>query len=100
MQKKMQEAQEELQNTEIIGESGGGVVTFKSNAKNEIQAVKIRPEAINPEDPGSIDEETVEMLEDLILNALQDAQKKAAATVEQKMGAMTGGLPINIPGLF
>lgn len=100
MQKKMQEAQEELQSTEIIGEAGGGVVSFTSNAKNEVQSVKIKPEAINPEDPGSVDEEAVEMLEDLILNALQDAQKKAAAVVEQKMGSMTGGLPINIPGLF
>ncbi len=100
MQKKMADAQEELENTEITGEAGSGVISVTSNAKNEIRSIKIKPEAINPEDPSSVDEETVEMLEDLILNALQNANKKAAEAVERKMGSMTGGLPINIPGLF
>ena len=100
MQKQMESAQEELQNTEVTGESGSGAVTVIMNAKNEIRSIKIKPEAVNPENPASVDEETIEMLEDLILSALQDANKKAAATVEQKMGAMTAGLPIKIPGLF
>ena len=100
MQKKMEEADQELRSIEIIGESGSGAVIIKSNAKNEVTSVKIRPEAINPENPESVDEETIEMLEDLVLSAIQDAHKKAAAATEQKMNSMTGGLPIKIPGLF
>ena len=100
MQKKMEDIQENLKSIEITGESGNGMVTVKSNAKNEILSVKIRPDAINPEDPASVDEDDLEILEDLILNALKDANKKANATVEEKMKALTGGMPINIPGLM
>lgn len=100
MQQKMEDAQEELRSTEVEAEAGGGVVKVKFNAKNEIISIKIKPEAINPDSPESVDEDTVEMLEDLILSAIQEANKKASAVVEQKMGSMTQGLPINIPGLF
>lgn len=100
MQKKMAEAQEELQSVEVAGNAGNGLVSVKLNAKNEILSVKIKPEAINPENPDSVDEEDIEILEDLILNAFKDANARAAAAVEEKMGAVTGGMPINIPGLF
>jgi len=100
MQQRMQAAQEELQKMEIIGEAAGQAIVVNCNGKNEIKSIKIKPEAINPDDPGSVDEETVELLEDLILNALQDAYKKAAAATEEKMSYVSGGLPMNIPGLF
>lgn len=101
MQKKMETAQEELKNIEVTGESGGGVVSVKLNAKYEFKSVKIKPEAINPESPESVDEETVEMLEDLITSAMQEANKKAAEAIENKMGSVTGGMGMNLPpGLF
>ena len=56
------------------------------------------PEAINPENPASVDADTVEMLEDLLAQALSDATKKATEQMEAKMKAITGG--ISIPGLF
>lgn len=100
MQKKMQDAQDELQGIELTGEAGGGSVKIVMTAKHDIKSVKIKPEAINAENPESVDEETIEMLEDLVLSALQDANKKVSEVVEQKMGSIAGGLPINIPGLF
>jgi len=98
MQKKMESAQEELGTLEITGESGGGVISVKFNGKNEFQSIKINPEAINPEEPDSVDKDTVEMLEDLISSAIIDANTKTSQLVEQKMGSLTGGM--NIPGLF
>ena len=71
MQKKMESAQEELANIELEGIAGGGVVTVKFNAKHELKSVKIKPEAINSENPSSVDEETIEMLEDLITSAIK-----------------------------
>jgi hypothetical protein len=98
MQKKMESAQEELKNIIVTGESGGGVVSVTFNAKHEFQSIKIKPEAINPDEPESVDEDTVEMLEDLIASAIKDATEKAGQVVEQKMSHLTGGM--NIPGLF
>ncbi len=97
MQKKMEKTQEELKKIEVTGESGGGAVSVKLDAKYEFKSIKIKPEAINPDDPSSIDEETVEMLEDLIVSAMQDANKKISETIEQKMSGMGLNLP---PGLF
>lgn len=98
MQKKMESTQEELKNIMVTGESGGGVVSITFNARQEFQSIKIKPEAINPDEPESVDEDTIEMLEDLIAGAINDAADKAAQVSEQKMGNITGG--INIPGLF
>ena len=98
MQKKMESAQEELRNIVVTGEAGGGAVSVSFNAKHEFQSIKIKPEAINPDNPESVDEETVEMLEDLIASAIKDAMDKATLAIEQKMNNITGG--INIPGLF
>jgi len=98
MQKKMEATQDELKNIEITSESGGGVVSVVFNGKNEFQSIKIKPEAINPDNPENVDADTVEMLEDLISGAIKDANKKVAEMTEAKMSSITGGM--NIPGLF
>ena len=90
MQNKMAKIQQELEETQIEGTAGGGVVTATANGQRELQAIKIDPSAVDPED--------VEMLEDLVLTAIQDAMEKAAALSEEKMGALTGGM--KIPGLM
>jgi DNA-binding YbaB/EbfC family protein len=97
MQKKLQEAQEELSKMELTGTSGDGAVTVTCTGQAKIKSVKIYPKAINPENPSSVDTETVEILEDLILQAINAATEKASAQNETKMKAVTGG--IKIPGL-
>ncbi|MCK7484496.1 MAG: YbaB/EbfC family nucleoid-associated protein [Bacillus subtilis] len=66
MQKQMENTQEELAKIQVTGESGGGAVVVQFNGKNEFQSIKLKPEAINAENPESVDEETIEMLEDLL----------------------------------
>jgi len=100
MQKQMESTQEELGSMEISGMAGGGAISVVVNGKNEFQSIKIKPEAINPENPASVDEETIEMLEDLITSAIKDANKNVSALVENKMSSITGGMNLNIPGLF
>lgn len=90
MQNKMAKIQQELEETQIEGSAGGGVVKATANGQRELQSIKIDPSAVDPED--------VEMLEDLVLTAVQDAMEKAAALSEEKMGALTGGM--KIPGLM
>ena len=90
MQKRLMETQKEL-------ESGGAVeVVYTGQAK--FKRIKIKPEAINPENPDSVDTETIEMLEDLITEALINGTQKATNEMEAKMKSLTGG--ISIPGLF
>ena len=84
MQRKMMQTQEELEAMEIEGNAGGGMVTVKVNGKGDILALKIDPEAVDPQD--------VEMLEDTILAAIQDAAGKARVISEQKMTEAAGGL--------
>lgn len=98
MQKKMEDTQNELRNIQVTGESGGGVVSVVFNGKNEFISIKIKPEAINPDNPESVDADTIEMLEDLITGAMKEANKKVAEMTESKMSSITGGM--NIPGLF
>ncbi len=98
MQKQMEKTQADLQNIEVEGASGGGVVSVKFNGKNEFQSIKIKAEAINPENPESVDEDTIEMLEDLVSGAIKDANSKASALMQDKMSSITGGM--NIPGMF
>lgn len=100
MQKQMESAQEELAGIEMTGIAGGGAVEVVFNGKNEFKSIKIKPEAINPENPQSVDEETIEMIEDLVASAIKDANSKVSAAVQEKMGSITGGMNINIPGLF
>jgi DNA-binding YbaB/EbfC family protein len=90
LQGRMQQMQEELAALQVEGQSGGGLVRVTLNGKMEARAVKIDPSLVRPED--------VEVLEDLLLAALQDAKGKAEAALQQKMQDVTGGLPLP-PGL-
>jgi hypothetical protein len=90
MQEQMLKAQEELGNKEVEGTAGGGVVTVRANGHKKILAVTIKPEAVDPDD--------VEMLQDLVLAAVNDALNKAEEMASKDMARFTGGM--KIPGLF
>ncbi|MCE4052159.1 MULTISPECIES: YbaB/EbfC family nucleoid-associated protein [Bacillaceae] len=90
MQKKMAEAQEELGEKRIEGSAGGGMVTVIVTGHKEIVDVVIKEEVVDPED--------VEMLQDLVLAATNDALKKADELTNSTMGQFTKGL--NLPGMF
>jgi DNA-binding YbaB/EbfC family protein len=90
MQAKMAKIQEELANTVFEQSSGGGMVTVKMNGQQEVLGIQIDPEVFNDGDK--------EMLEDLIVAALNEARQKAADIAKERMAALTGGM--NIPGLF
>ena len=90
LQQKMMEMQEELESREYEATSGGGVVTAKVSGKKELLALSIKPEAVDPDD--------VEILEEMIMGAVNEALRTATETTEREMGKLTGGL--NIPGLF
>jgi DNA-binding YbaB/EbfC family protein len=89
LQAQLLKAQEELANLTVEASSGGGAVTVTMNGQQQILSVKIAKEVVNPED--------VEMLEDMVLSAVKEAQVKAQEAAAQKMGGLTGGL--KIPGL-
>lgn len=82
MQKKMQEAQEKIAETEVTGASGGGMVEITMTADKSPVSVTVKPEAVDPDD--------VEMLEDLVLAALNDAIKKADEVAKDLMGPLGG----------
>ena len=90
MQEDMATVQAELEQTEYSAASGGGMVEATVNGKHEVLSVKINPDVVDPED--------VEMLEDMVCAAVNEAIRNAAADSEQKMGAITGGM--NLPGMF
>jgi DNA-binding YbaB/EbfC family protein len=90
MQKKMAELQEELGQKTCSASSGGGMVAVEANGHHQITSIVIQKEVVNPED--------VEMLQDLILTAANDALKRAQDMVADEMKKITGGL--NIPGMF
>ena len=90
MQRQMETQQAELEAKEFSAAAGGGVVEVTVSGKREVTKVKIDPEAVDPDD--------VEMLEDLVLSAVNEALKKADEETSNKMGKLTGGL--NIPGMF
>ena len=98
MQKKLQDAKTELENTEIKGVSGNGAVEIICNGQGIFKSIKLKPEAINPENPSAVDNDTLEMLEDLITQAITSATQEAVTKMEAKMKSITGG--INIPNLF
>ena len=98
VQKKAGVMQEELANLEITGESAGGAVKVLFDGQGKFKSISLKPEAINPENPSSVDSETVEMLEDVITQAMTQASQKASAEMESRMSQVTGGL--KIPGLF
>ncbi|PWI57536.1 YbaB/EbfC family nucleoid-associated protein [Sulfoacidibacillus thermotolerans] len=90
LQEDMSKAQEALGSMTVTGSASGDAVTIQMNGHRKVEVVKIKPEVVDPED--------VEMLEDLILTALHDANQKVEALIEEQMGKYTRGL--NIPGLF
>jgi DNA-binding YbaB/EbfC family protein len=90
MQSKMEAMQAELAEAEIEGQSGGGMVKVTMDGKGAMKQVKIDPKLVDPED--------VEMLEDLILAATNDAKAKVEAHAGEKMKEVTGGLQLP-PGM-
>ncbi len=90
MQEDMATLQEDLENREYTATSGGGLIEVTVDGKHNIKKLTINPDAVDPDD--------VEMLEDLITVAVNEAIGNAAKTAEEEMGAITGGL--NMPGLF
>ena len=90
MQAQMEKAQAELEEKEVEATAGGGVVKVRANGKKEILSIEIQPEAVDPDD--------MEMLQDLVTAAVNEALKQVDELVAQSMGKLTGGL--NIPGLF
>ena len=98
MQKKFKETQSELEKAEVISTVGNGAITVIFNGQGKFKSIKLQPEAINPENPQEVDKDNLEMLEDLLTQALNDATQKANSQMEAKMKSITGG--ISIPGLF
>ncbi|PLX67490.1 MAG: YbaB/EbfC family nucleoid-associated protein [Denitrovibrio sp.] len=92
MQKKMEEAQEEAAKEVVEATAGGGMVTVKVNGKQEILSINIEKDVVDPED--------VDMLQDLVLAAVNEGLKKSQEVVQEKMAAISGGMGLNIPGLF
>ncbi|WP_127588507.1 YbaB/EbfC family nucleoid-associated protein [Paenibacillus koleovorans] len=90
MQEQMLKAQEELGSKTVEGSSGGGVVTVTATGHRKLTNIVIKPEAVDPDD--------VEMLQDLVLTAVNDALTKAEEMAEKDMGKFTGGM--KMPGLF
>ena len=91
MQKKMEQMQEELAVRTVEATAGGGMVRCVATGKQEILSLAIDREVVNPDD--------VEMLQDLVLAAVNEAIKKSQEMVASEMGKIAGGLGINLPGL-
>ena len=89
MQKKMAQIQAEIDSLEIQGESGGGMIKVVVNGKRNVLSIDINPDVLTDDK---------EMLEDLILVAINDAIQKVDDISKEKMGSVAGGM--NIPGLF
>jgi DNA-binding YbaB/EbfC family protein len=89
LQAQMAAMQEEVGKRKVDATAGGGMVTVEANGKQELTAVKIDPEGVNKDD--------VQMLEDLVLAAANEALRKSRELVQQELGKLTGGL--KIPGL-
>ena len=90
LKSKMETLQAELDHIEVEGQSGGGVVTVRLTAKGEMKGVTIDASLIKPDEK--------EIIEDLIIAAHAEARRKADATMQEKMKALTGGLPLP-PGM-
>ena len=90
MQAKSARVQQELEKKEIEATAGGGMVTAKVNGKQELLSLQIEKAVVDPDD--------VEMLQDLVLAAVNEAIKQSQEMIKEEMGKATGGM--NIPGLF
>jgi nucleoid-associated protein EbfC len=93
MQEQMQKAQDELADETVEATAGGGMVTVTANGAGEIKQIKIDPKAIDPSDP--------EMLEDMVLAAVNEAIRSAHGLAEAKLGGLAGGAlgGLGLPGL-
>ncbi len=91
MQGKFSKIQEELEQITVTGSAGGGMVTAEVSGTSKIKKIKLDPTVVNPAD--------LEMLEDLIVVAVSDAQNKAQEAAKEQMGKLTGGLnlPFKLP---
>ncbi len=90
LQSKMLKLQEELAERTVETASGGGMVRVVANGRQQIESIRIEKEVVDPED--------VDMLQDLVLAAVNDALTKAQEMVSEEMGKVTGGM--NVPGLM
>ena len=90
MQRRMAQLQEEMANKQVEASAGGGMVTAVVNGKQQLLDLKIDPAAVDPED--------VEMLQDLVMAAVNEAIKQSQQMAQEEMSKLTGGL--NIPGLI
>ncbi len=90
MQEQMMKMQEEMETQTFTADAGGGAVSATVNGKKELQDIVIQEEVVDPDD--------VEMLQDLIVAAVNEAMRKAEKDSESRMSSLTGGM--NIPGLF
>ena len=86
---KMEEMQEQLRQKSVTGTAGGGMVTVDADGKGDVKKIRIDPSVVNPAD--------VEMLEDLVVVAVSEAQRKAAELAKEEMTRMAGGLPFKLP---
>jgi nucleoid-associated protein EbfC len=86
MQGRLQQVQDDLQKRTVTAAAGGGMVTVEADGKGQLRSVRI--------DPSVVDAKDVEMLEDLIVVAVTEVQKKAAALAQEEMGKLAGGLPL------
>ena len=92
MQKKIEEAQAEAAQEVVKASAGGGMITVKVNGKHELLDIKIEKEVVDPED--------IEMLQDLIVAAVNEGMTKAQEKMQEKLSKITGNLGINLPGMF
>ena len=90
MQQQMMKMQEELASREVSAQAGGGMVEAVVNGRGDLLRITISPEVVDPED--------VEMLSDLVVAAVGEAQRRAAQMMQEEMGKVTGGM--GIPGLM
>ena len=88
MQEQMAQAQEQLGSETVEASAGGGLVTVRATGNGDITEIKIDPKAIDPDDP--------ELLEDMVIAAVNEALRSAQSLAQSKLGAMTGGL--GLPG--
>ena len=86
MQGKLQQMQQELESKTVTASSGGGMVTATADGKGQLRSIRIDPTVVKAED--------VEMLEDLVIAAVSEAQKKAAEMAQEEMQKLTGGLSL------
>lgn len=86
MQGRLQQMQQELENKTVTASSGGGMVTATADGKGQVRSIRIDPTVVKAED--------VEMLEDLVIAAVSEAQKKAGEMAQEEMQKLTGGLSL------